>query len=585
MSTKSKGTHDLRLMDKKPRLTFWQIWNMSFGFLGIQFGFALQNANVSRIFETLGADVENLSLYWLAAPVTGLLVQPIVGYLSDRTWHPILGRRRPFFLIGAILASIALVVMPNSPLLWVAVGTLWILDASINISMEPFRAFVGDLLPNSQQTAGFAMQTFFIGVGSVVASGLPYALTNWVGLSNTAPEGLIPDSVKWAFYIGAFIFIASVLWTVMRSREYSDDELKEFGAIDELEYKVERTEEERTMKGKKQVRWSALWLLLGLAGTLLIYYMNLDSKLFIFSIGMVLFGALMAASGILQSWRRKNMLTVIINDFQDMPLTMKQLAAVQFFSWFALFAMWIYTTSGVSRHYYDMSIGQADIKAMTTSLGFSQLTSADGSEEINRRLKAYSDRESEKVTLDMKVVKYFTNEERMASMALDAEVIDNLERVQENYNEGADWVGILFAFYNGVAAIFAFLLPPIAIRLGRKGTHMVCLLIGSFGFLSVLFFSDPNMLIVSMVAIGIAWASILSMPYAILAGAVPMDKMGYYMGIFNFFIVIPQIVAASILGFLLQAFFYTEPIYAFLVGGISLFLAGVLALIVKDENG
>ncbi len=572
-------------MDKKPRLTFWQIWNMSFGFLGIQFGFALQNANVSRIFETLGADVENLSLYWLAAPVTGLLVQPIVGYLSDRTWHPILGRRRPFFLVGAIMASIALVVMPNSPLLWVAVGTLWILDASINISMEPFRAFVGDLLPNSQQTAGFAMQTFFIGVGSVVASGLPYALTNWVGLSNTAPEGLIPDSVKWAFYMGAFIFIASVLWTVMRSREYSDDELKEFGAIDELEYKVERTEEERTMKGKEQIRWSALWLLLGLAGTLLIYFMNLDSKLFIFSIGMALFGGLMATSGILQIWRRKNMLTVIINDFQDMPLTMKQLAAVQFFSWFALFAMWIYTTSGVSRHYYDMSVGQVDIKAMTTSLGVSQLSSADGAAEINRRLKAYSDRESEKVTLDMKVVKYFTNEERMASMALDAEVIDNLERVKENYNEGADWVGILFAFYNGVAAIFAFLLPPIAIRLGRKGTHMVCLLIGSFGFLSVLFFSDPNMLIVSMVAIGIAWASILSMPYAILAGAVPMDKMGYYMGIFNFFIVIPQIVAASILGFLLQAFFYTEPIYAFLVGGISLFLAGVLALIVKDENG
>jgi maltose/moltooligosaccharide transporter len=571
--------------DKKPRLSFWQIWNMSFGFLGIQFGFALQNANVSRIFETLGADVENLSLYWLAAPVTGLLIQPIVGFLSDRTWHPVLGRRRPFFLVGAILASIALLVMPNSPLLWVAVGTLWILDASINISMEPFRAFVGDLLPNSQQTAGFAMQTFFIGVGSVVASGLPYALTNWVGLSNTAPEGIIPPSVTWAFYIGAIIFILSVLWTVIRSKEYSDEEIREFGLVDESEYKVERTEQERILKGKRQFRYSFLWMLLGVGATFFIYSYGLDPKLYIFSTGLLLFGVLMLVAGALQIKKRKNMLTIIINDFQDMPLTMKQLAAVQFFSWFALFAMWIYTTSGVSRHYYDMDMSKEQITSMAEALEESSLVSEVGGENILERLEMYGEKEGDKVTMDMKIVKYFMNEDRTSSMALSPNVLQSLERVQKEYNKGADWVGILFAIYNGVAAIFAFLLPPLAVNLSRKGTHMACLLIGGAGFLSMMYFTNPQMLIASMVAVGIAWASILSMPYAILAGAVPVDKMGYYMGIFNFFIVIPQIVAASLLGYLLQTFFDTEPIYAFLIGGLSLLLAGGLALVINDSNG
>jgi maltose/moltooligosaccharide transporter len=475
--------------------------------------------------------------------------------------------------------------MPNSPLLWVAVGTLWILDASINISMEPFRAFVGDLLPNSQQTAGFAMQTFFIGVGSVVASGLPYALTNWGGISNTAPEGVIPPSVQWAFYIGAIIFILSVVWTVIRSKEYSDEELKDFGLVDEAEYKVARTSEERLLKGRRQFRWSFLWLGIGGLSTLVIYSGGLDSKLYIFSLGIALFGILMGIAGALQIQMKSNMLTIIVNDFQDMPLTMKQLAAVQFFSWFALFAMWIYTTSGVSRHYYNMNMPQEQILRMSESLNASSLAAEEGAEDILKRLKVYGKKKTDEVTLDMKVVKYFMNEDRVAELALSEGVVENLERVQKEYNKGADWVGILFAIYNGVAAIFAFLLPPLAVNLSRKGTHMVCLLIGGAGFLSMMYFTNPQMLIISMIAIGIAWASILSMPYAILAGSVPIDKMGYYMGIFNFFIVIPQIVAASILGYLLQTFFNTEPVYAFLIGGVSLILAGGLALLVKDSHG
>ena len=193
-------------MKNKPTLGFWQIWNMCFGFMGIQFGFALQNANVSRIFQTLGAEVDDIPILWIAAPLTGLIVQPIIGYMSDRTWTG-LGRRRPYFLGGAILASAALIFMPNSPTLWIAAGMLWIMDASINISMEPFRAFVGDNLPEKQRTTGFAMQTFFIGVGAVVASALPWVLTNWLSIANEAPPGVIPDSVKISFYVGGIAFL------------------------------------------------------------------------------------------------------------------------------------------------------------------------------------------------------------------------------------------------------------------------------------------------------------------------------------------------------------------------------------------
>ncbi|RDV14312.1 MFS transporter [Pontibacter diazotrophicus] len=417
---------------------------MSFGFLGIQFGFALQNANVSRIFETLGGT--EIALYWLAAPVTGLVVQPIIGYLSDRTWHPVLGRRRPFFLIGAILASAALFVMPNASVLWMAVGMLWILDTSINVSMEPFRALVGDLLPSSQRTMGFAMQTFFIGIGAVVASLLPYIFTNWIGVPNTAPEGMIPSSVKWSFYVGGVVFLSAVLWTVFKTKEYPPEDMEAFEA---------------------------------------------EKKNTSFSDGV-----------------RETVMGIF-----NMPKTMLQLAVVQFFTWFALFSMWIYTTKALTSHVY----GTSD----TTSF---------------------------------------------------------------LYNEGADWVGVCFAVYNGVSAIFALLLPYLAKATSRKLTHLICLVLGGLGLISIYFIENPMMLLVSMVGVGIAWASILSMPYAILAGALPANRMGYFMGVFNFFIVIPQIIAGAILGFMTDELFGGEAIFALVLGGCSMILGGFLTLIVDDVD-
>ncbi|WP_218134600.1 MFS transporter [Hymenobacter lapidiphilus] len=429
----------------KPRLSFWQIWNMSFGFLGIQFGFALQNANVSRIFETLGGT--EIALYWLAAPLTGMLVQPIIGYMSDRTWSPKWGRRRPYFMVGAILASLALLVMPNVTALWMAVGMLWIMDSSINISMEPFRALVGDLLPSEQRTTGFAAQTFFIGVGAVVASSLPWMFTNWFGISNTAPAGQIPLSVKYAFYIGGAVFLAAVLWTVFNTKEYPPDNLEEF-------------EEEKR-------RTAGFW------------------------------------NGIRESFA----------GIFNMPKTMVQLAVVQFFSWLALFSMWIYTTPAVTSHIYHTT-----------------------------------------------------------------------DTTSKLYNEGADWVGICFAVYNGVSAIAALLLPAVARATSRRFTHLLCLVAGGLGLISIVFIQDPNMLLLSMVGVGIAWASILSVPYAMLAGALPANKMGYYMGVFNFFIVLPQIVAGLILGFFTKNVFHGEAVYTLVLGGCSMIIAGLLTLRVNDDD-
>lgn len=430
----------------KPRLQFWQIWNMSFGFLGIQFGFALQNANVSRIFETLGASIDELPILWIAAPTTGLLVQPIVGYLSDRTWGK-LGRRRPFFLAGAVLSSIALIFMPHSPALWVAAGMLWMMDASINISMEPFRALVADLLPSDQRTAGFAVQSFFIGTGAVVASALPYIFTNFFGIANTAEPGIIPPSVKYSFYVGAFAFITAIAWTVIKTKEYPPQDMEKF--------LQEREETKGFMKGAAD----------------------------------------------------------IFSSFISMPRTMIQLAFVQFFSWFALFAMWIYTTNAVANHIY----GATDASS-------------------------------------------------------------------KEYNDAGDWVGILFAAYNLFAALFAFLLPVIAAKTSRKTVHAISLITGGLALISFYFIKDPNMLIVSEMGIGFAWASILAMPYAILAGSLPPEKTGVYMGIFNFFIVIPQIVAAGILGFFVKSFFGGESIYALILGGCSMIVAALLTLRVEDKE-
>jgi len=498
----------------KPRLTFWEIWNMSFGFLGIQFGFALQNANVSRIFETLGAKVESIPILWIAAPVTGLVVQPIIGYFSDRTWNR-LGRRRPYFLGGAIAASLALLVMPNSPVLWVAAGMLWIMDASINISMEPFRAFVGDNLPSTQRTTGFAMQSFFIGTGAVVASMLPWLLTKGFGVSNTASAGMIPASVRLSFYLGAAVFFSAVLWTVLRSKEYSPKAMASFEENRAREGRVaeRRTAEAYAINGSRQVRIGLILLVVGAAFSAWLASARIY-EVMILSAGVGAVGLLLMASGWLQrGGRYDNGFVTILNDFQDMPGTMKQLAWVQFFSWFALFAMWIYTTAGVTSHVYHTTD--------TTSALF---------------------------------------------------------------NEGANWVGVGFAAYNGVAAVVAFAIPVLANRTSRKVAHAVCLVCGALGLLSIWVITDPGWLLASFVGVGIAWASILSMPYAILTGSLPPSKMGYYMGVFNFFIVIPQITAAAVLGFFVKHFFGGEAIYALLVGGASLVLAAALTLRVRDED-
>jgi maltose/moltooligosaccharide transporter len=502
-------------MHQKPKLSFWQIWNMSFGFFGIQFGFALQNANVSRIFESLGASVENIPILWIAAPVTGLIIQPIIGHMSDNTWNR-LGRRRPYFLVGAILASIALLIMPNSPVLWVAAGMLWIMDASINISMEPFRAFVGDMLPAEQRTKGFAMQSFFIGTGAVIASALPYVMTNWFDVSTIPNEGqAIPPNVKWSFYAGGFVFFLAVLWTVLRTREYSPDELAAFEAASKG--KTLETEEPATpvQKVPRFLRSGALWLLAGGLLSLLFWWGRVEGELYILSLGLVGFGVLqLITHAIRAGGKGESGLVVVLTDLFNMPLTMVQLAVVQFFSWFALFAMWIYTTAGVTSHIYGTS-----------------------------------------------------------------------ETASALYNEGANWVGILFAVYNGFAAVVAFLLPVLARFTNRKVTHMISLIAGGTGLISIFFIRDPDLLILPMLGIGLAWASILAMPYAILTGSLPANKMGTYMGIFNFFIVIPQIMAASILGFLVKNLFQGQAIFALITGGVSMIIAALLVLLVRDVDG
>lgn len=498
---------------KKPVLSFWQIWNMSFGFLGIQFGFALQNANVSRIFQTLGASIDDIPILWIAAPLTGLIVQPIVGYFSDRTWNR-LGRRRPYFLVGAIAATIALIFMPNSPSLWIAAGMLWIMDASINISMEPFRAFVGDNLPDEQRTAGFAMQSFFIGVGAVIASLLPTILTDGFGFSNTADAGQIPASVKWSFYIGAGVFLLAVLWTVVKSFEYSPNQLRAFEGRKEEDTNTVEVQTITPLPMNRYIRAALPVLLLGVGITLLILFLDLKKELYVIGGGLAVFGILLLLAALLQRQNRNdNAFSNMLRDILQMPASMKQLAWVQFFSWFALFAMWIYTTSAVTSALY----GTSD----TTS---------------------------------------------------------------EAYNRGANWVSTCFAIYNGVAACVAFLLPVIARKTSRKTTHIIALVAGALGLMSIMLFKDPNMLILSMIGIGIAWASILSMPYAILTGSLPAEKMGYYMGVFNFFIVIPQILAASILGFVINQWFANEAIWAMLLGGLSFLIAAMLTLKVKDEG-
>ena len=493
--------------NERPTLSFWQIWNMCLGFMGIQFGFALQNANVSRIFQTLGAEIDDIPILWVAAPLTGLIVQPIIGYLSDKTWGR-LGRRRPYFFYGAIVTTAALLVMPNSPTLWVAAGMLWIMDASINVTMEPFRALVGDNLPNKQRALGYSLQSFFIGVGAVVASSLPWVLTNWFDVSNTAAAGVIPPSVQYAFYIGGAFLLVCVMWTVFTTKEYSPEQLASFSEDDE---------NSQAGQEKARINFARTLSVSGAVGVIIIAavgLMGLEKELYLLGGLLVAFALLQAlAAWQQQQGHTQNGFFTVVHDVFTMPRAMRQLAWVQFFSWFSLFAMWIYTTGAVTSYHYD--------------------------------------------TIDV---------------------------TSKAYNNGADWVGVLFAAYNGFAALAALVIPVMVKQWGIRLAHAVNLLVGALSLVSFLLIKDPNWLMLPMVGIGFAWASILSLPYAMLASALPSAKMGVYMGIFNFFIVIPQLLAASILGLILKHGFANEPIYALVIGGASLVLAALSLTRVKLNN-
>jgi len=433
---------------QKPQLSFWQIWNMSFGFLGIQFGWGLQMANMSPIYKYLGAQDSQIPLLWLAAPLTGLIVQPIIGAMSDRTWGP-LGRRRPYFLVGAILSSLALVLMPNCRALWMAAGLLWILDASINVSMEPFRAFVADKLPERQQGTGFAMQSFFIGVGAVIAGVLPWVLHNWFHVSSDTGVGnAIPPNIKIAFYIGAVAFLSAVLWTIFTTREYPPQDLEAF----------------RRNKAA--------------------------SKGFVHFLGEILIA------------------------LREMPRTMKQLALVQFFTWLGLFCMWLHFSNAV-----PVLFGSSD---PTT----------------------------------------------------------------ETFKRGVEWAGVCSAVKDGVTFVAAFALMAMSRKMARRRIHGICLALGGLGLLAVGFIQGEerkNFLLIALALGGVAWASILSMPYAILAGALPATRMGVYMGIFNFFIVLPEIIAALTFGPLVKNFLGGNLVHAVMAGGVFMIIAAVLAQFVDEK--
>jgi len=427
------------------KMSFWQIWNMSFGFFGIQFGWGLQMANMSAIYQYLGANESQIPILWLAAPVTGLIVQPILGYYSDRTWC-FLGRRRPYFLVGAILASIALIFMPNASAVWMAAGLLWILDASVNVSMEPFRAFVGDKLSPDQRKEGFAMQSLLIGLGAVLSSSLPWVLTNVFGVVSNSETSKIPWSIHLAFYIGSAVFFVAVLYTILTTKETPPEDMEAF---------------------KKMKRESA-------------------------GIG--------------------NAIKEITSGIFHMPKTMQQLALVQFFTWFGLYCLWIYFAPSIAKYIFNGAPGS------------------------------------------------------------------------EAYQHGVEWGGVCFSVYNGVAFVFAFLLLLLVKRFSAKSIHTVCLSIAGVGFLSILFIKNPDLLIISMIGIGIGWASILAMPYAILSNAIPPEKMGFYMGVFNFFIVLPQIVATLILGEIVTFLLSGNTMLTMAMGGISLFISAFLLRYVKDNH-
>lgn len=496
----------MELMSEKPRQGFRGLWNISFGFFGIQIGFALQNANMSRVFQTLGASMDDLPALWVAAPLTGLIVQPIVGHFSDKTWTR-LGRRRPYFLVGAILAALALFAMPLAPIiaapLVFAAAMLWILDASLNISMEPFRAFVGDMLGTDQHSAGYAVQTAFIGAGAVVGSIFPYFLEQ-MGVSNIAVDGALPDTVKWSFWFGAIALLSAVLWTVITTKEYSPEQVAFFDGPAQ----VDDTAPARALATKSYLS-AMVWIALGLIVVATVDALALEKEVFLLGGLLAVYGLLSAlAIYLARQGKTANMLSSIVGDFAGMPEVMKRLAVVQFFSWSALFIMWINTTPVVTQYVF----GSTDT----------------------------------------------------ASAA---------------YNDGASWVNVLFTVYNGVAAIAALaLLPVLSRKYGQVTTHSICLVLGALGFFGFFMLRDANALILCEIGIGIAWASILAMPYAILASNLPQRKLGIYMGLFNIFIVVPQLLVATIMGSIMNIFFPGEPVWTMLFAACAFLIAAVAML-------
>lgn len=547
-------------MKDKPRLSFWQIWNMSFGFLGIQFGWGLQMANMSAIYQFLGAEESEIPILWLAAPLTGLIVQPIIGYLSDRTWHPRFGRRRPFFLIGALLASIALILMPMSSALWMAAGLLWILDASVNVSMEPFRAFVGDMLPPEQRKTGFAMQSLLIGLGAVLSSALPFILTQGFGVGKEAtPESPIPPAVKLAFFIGAGVFVAAVLVTVLTTREYPPDDLEAF----------ERMKREN--------------------------------------------------SGVGHAFRE------IFQGIGSMPTAMKQLAGVQFFTWLGLFCMWIFFVPAVGKKVFggrpleapEEKYGveqMARAKAFATAYGREKEAIAAarkqeegggflglvgrslglqpaapdpgesiGVERVEALLAGASGGTDTAGVMESPMLRAITralseNPERAA-----ARIHEELAAARR-YQEGAAWGGVCFSMYNLVAFGFSFVLIGISRVLPARRIHLVCLACGAAGLVSAAFVDTPALLLLSMTGVGVAWASVLSMPYAMLANVIPGGRMGFYMGVFNFFIVLPQILASVGLGLVVDRLLGGDAMKAVLAGGVCFAIAAAATLLVSGES-
>ena len=496
---------------EKPRQSLSGLWNISFGFFGIQIGFALQNANMSRIFQSLGSSVDNLPVLWVAAPLTGLLVQPIIGHMSDRTWLGRLGRRRPYFVAGALLAALSLFLMPLSTQLLMAAVLLWTLDASLNISMEPFRAFVGDMLRKDQHTSGYAVQTAFIGAGAVVGSIFPALLDRW-GVANTATGGGIPDTVRYSFWFGGAALFLAMLWTVLTTREYSPAEMSAFGES------AGHPSGDQTLGalGARSFGSSLVWIVAGAAVVGAVVKLGLEKEVYLLGGLLIAFG-LATAVGIALARRgaSSNMLANIVGDFSGMPPIMKRLAVVQFFTWVALYTMWVFTTPVVAQNFY----GSPD----PASAG---------------------------------------------------------------YQEAGNWVGILFAVYNGVAAVAALaLLPMLSRAVGKARTHMICLLCGAAGYLSFLIIRDPKLLIVSEIGIGIAWASILAMPYAILASSLPQRKLGIYMGLFNIFIVVPQLLVATVMGSIMKAFFPGQPIWTMLAAAIVMAIAALAMLRVAPNEG